>query len=82
MSVESARAFLEKMKSDKAFAQKFAACKDDQARIALVKAEGFEFTGEEIEGAFGELSEEDLAGVSGGKISPNNYKINTSTATI
>jgi len=48
MSIESAKAFLERMETDKVFCKKVAACKDAAARLALVKAEGFDFSAQEI----------------------------------
>ncbi|MFC1680062.1 Nif11-like leader peptide family natural product precursor [Elusimicrobiota bacterium] len=66
MSIESAKAFIEKMKTDPALSQRIAACKDTAARVALAKAEGFDFTPEEINTVSMELSPEDLEHVSGG----------------
>ncbi len=66
MSIESVKAFLEKMKTDKAFFDKVSACKDAAERMELVKAEGFDFTADELEKVKTELSTEDLEGISGG----------------
>ena len=67
MSVESAKLFIERMKTDKEFAQKVTDCKDTEARIAFVKAAGFDFTSDEAKKATGELNEEELDALSGGK---------------
>lgn len=67
MSIESAKAFLERVKSDEDLLQQLS---DEnlsgEDRLDLARAEGFEFTREEILQARSELSEEDLAAVSGG----------------
>lgn len=66
MSIESAQAFLERLKTDENFAKEVTACTDSEARVALVKAAGFDFTMEEVNEVASELSEEELAGVAGG----------------
>ena len=66
MSVESAKSFMEKIKTDEEFAKKVKECKDAEARMAFVKAEGFDFTVEEIKGIQGELSDDELDAVAGG----------------
>ena len=70
MSVESAKAFLERMKSDSAFRQSVLGAKDDAERNELVVEAGFEFTKEEIDQARsefqGELNDEELRLVAGG----------------
>ncbi len=76
MSVESAKAFLEKFGKDEGFRAQVEGAANDEDRRALVKAAGYEFTAEEMKTALGdkemkaavghELSEEELAGVSGG----------------
>ena len=48
MSVEQAKAFIERMKTDEAFREKVMAIEDKEARIACIQAEGFECTEEEI----------------------------------
>jgi len=69
MSEEAARAFIERMKSDDAFRATVLAEDDVEARIALIRAEGFDCSVEEI-GALQELSEAELDGVAGGDCSP------------
>jgi predicted ribosomally synthesized peptide with nif11-like leader len=65
MSVEQAKAFVEKMKADEAFRAKVMAVEDADARMALSAAEGFDCTAEEIH-SLQELRELDLNGVAGG----------------
>jgi predicted ribosomally synthesized peptide with nif11-like leader len=59
MSIESAKAFIERIKTDEDFAQKYIARKDAEKLMVFVKAEGFDCTPEE-------LNEVLLEGVSGG----------------
>lgn len=66
MSVESAKVFMEKMKTDQDFAKKVMECKDAEARKALVKAEGFDFSAEELKEVGAELSDSELDAVAGG----------------
>ena len=66
MSIESARLFIDRMKTDESFAAKCMAIQDADARRAFVKGEGFEFSAEEISEVKGELSDEELDQVSGG----------------
>ena len=65
MSEDQAKAFVEKMKSDEAFRAKVMAEEDVEARMALIGAEGFDCSAEEI-GAPQELGEAELSGVVGG----------------
>ena len=65
MSVDQAKAFIEKMKSDEAFRARVMAEEDVEARLALIGAEGFDCSAEEI-GALQELGDAELAGVAGG----------------
>ncbi len=48
MSKEAVKAFIEKMTSDEAFAQKLVAGKDKNERLAIAKAEGFDFSAAEF----------------------------------
>jgi len=66
MSIESAKACIEKMKSDKEFAKKIMAETTMDARIGLAQSEGLEFTAAEIEQVACELRDEELDAVSGG----------------
>ena len=72
MSVQQAEAFIAQVQKDPDFADRLAALKDDPKAVqALVAAEGFDATPEEIRDAFleafgSELSEEQLAAIAGG----------------
>jgi predicted ribosomally synthesized peptide with nif11-like leader len=70
MSVDQAKAFVEKMKSDDAFRARVLAEDDMDARMALVRAEGFDCGAEEIV-ALQELGEAELSGVAGGGLGGN-----------
>ena len=48
MSMEQAKAFIERMKTDEAFREKVLAIEDLAERIACIRGEGFECTEEEI----------------------------------
>jgi len=48
MSKEAVLQFIEKMKLDEAFAKKIVNSKDKNERLAIAKAEGFEFSAEEF----------------------------------
>ena len=48
MSVEQAKAFIERLKTDEAFREKVMAIDDAAGRIACIRGEGFECTEEEI----------------------------------
>jgi len=67
MSKEAAQAFVEKMKSDEAFRAKVMAEEDVEARMALIVAEGFDCSAEEI-GALQEIRDAELNGVVAGGI--------------
>jgi predicted ribosomally synthesized peptide with nif11-like leader len=55
MSIESAKLFIHRMKTDGEFAEKVTECKDSETRTAFIKSEGFDFTTEEIKEARGAL---------------------------
>ena len=65
MSEDQAKAFVEKMKSDEVFRAKVMAEEDAEARMALIGAEGFDCSAEEI-GALQELGDAELSGAVGG----------------
>lgn len=48
MSLEQAKAFIEKMKSEEAFKERILAVEDVEERMEMIKAEGFDCTKEEI----------------------------------
>ena len=71
---------IEKFKSDKAFAEKYSALKGVDAILEQAKADGFDVTAEDVQAAIGqlgkqsgELSESELAVVSGGKPTKNRW---------
>jgi predicted ribosomally synthesized peptide with nif11-like leader len=66
MSIESAKAFIERMKTDEEFAKNVMVCKDADTFRSLVQAAGFEFNDEEIREVTGVISNDDLANVAGG----------------
>lgn len=68
MSVESAKAFIQKVKTDEEFKKKSSQFTDGAERLKFAKAEGFEFTPEEVAKVKEEqgLSDEELEGVAGG----------------
>ena len=55
MSKEAVKQFMAKMSSDEDFAEKVVAGKDKDERLAIARAEGFEFTA----GEFNEMVEND-----------------------
>jgi len=60
MSLEAAKAFVERMKNDEDFRKKVNECKDNEARKAFVLKDGFEFTAEELKQVGDELSDGEL----------------------
>ena len=66
MSIESARAYMDRLKTDAAFRERVAAAGDKEARAALVEAEGFAFSAEDINAVADELSEDELESAVGG----------------
>jgi len=73
MSVDQAKAFVEKMKSDEDFRVRVMAEEDMDARMALIVAEGFDCSAEEI-GALQELGEAELSEAVGGGGSVQGYR--------
>lgn len=66
MSIESARVFIEKIKTDEDFAKKAGECKDKEVRMQFVRAAGYDFTSEEIEACAEEMTDDELEAVAGG----------------
>jgi predicted ribosomally synthesized peptide with nif11-like leader len=66
MSIESAKAFLERVKNDEDFRKETEEQASAEERIKFVKAQGFDFTKEEIDSLKSELSDEELDAVAGG----------------
>lgn len=70
MSIESAKAFVEKMTSDGNFASTVKELTDPAAREAFVRKAGFDFTLEELAQQREMLSDEELGALSGGSEEP------------
>lgn len=68
MSIESAKAFIEKVKTDEDFKKKLGELNDGQARLDYAKGLGFDFTADDIAKVKEEqgLTDEELDGVAGG----------------
>ena len=67
MSIESARAYFERMKTDEEFRNRVLNAETAEARLAIVQSEGFDFTKEEVdEVSSDELTEDELDMVAGG----------------
>ena len=66
MSLDQARLFIERMKSDEAFRKRVMDIEDVAGRIACIQSEGFAFSEAEIKEVSGELSDLELDGVQGG----------------
>ena len=66
MSIESAKAFLEKVKNDEDFRNSVGEIATAEERMEFVKNAGFDFTIEEIATLKEELSDIELDGVIGG----------------
>lgn len=67
MSIESAQACIERMRTDKDFARKVSECPTPESLLAYALALGYDFTYEEYQEAAGELSDDALDHVSGGR---------------
>ena len=66
MSLDQARLFIERMKSDVAFAKRIMAIEDVAERLACIESEEFECNEAEIKEVAGELSDKELDGAAGG----------------
>jgi len=66
MSLDQARAFIEKMKSDGAFRDRIMAIEAVDARLAAARDAGFEFTEAEIKEVNSEFKDDQLDCVAGG----------------
>ena len=66
MSIESAKAFAERMTTDDAFRIQLQEASSDEERQVLVKVAGYNFTQEEWETIRSELNEQQLEAVAGG----------------
>ena len=68
MSIESAKAFLERVEDDEDFRKSVGEIATTEQRMEFVKGAGFDFTKEEIVKLTSELSDEQLEKVHGGII--------------
>ncbi len=66
MSIESAKAFLERVKDDEDFRKELEEQATVEERIKFAKAQGFDFTKEEIDSLTDELSDDQLDAVAAG----------------
>jgi len=66
MSIESAKAFIDKMKTDEEFAKRIMECKDEVAWMAVVKEEGYDFPTAELGSVQGVVTDQELDAVAGG----------------
>ena len=66
MSIESAKAFLERVRNDEEWRTRLSDAGGKEERLAMVNSEGFEFAEEEFKEAKGELSEAELGSISQG----------------
>ena len=66
MSVELARAFIDRLKIDQEFYEKIAGVSNTEERMSVAQAAGYDFTAEEIAAVKGELCDEELDLIAGG----------------
>ena len=67
MSIESAKAFVERVKNDEDFRKELEGQASVEERIEFAKAQGFDFTRHEIQEVNDSLSDEALDAAAGGK---------------
>ena len=75
MTVESAKAFLEKAKADEAFRKAVGEIATKEERMEFMNKAGFDFTKEELEETRSELSDAMLNEVAGGQSAPASVEI-------
>ena len=66
MSIQSAKAYVARFRTDEVFARRVLAAEDAHARERIAQSEGFTFTKSEIDSVASELSDEELAEVTCG----------------
>jgi predicted ribosomally synthesized peptide with nif11-like leader len=66
MSIQSAREFLTKVAKDEEFRKGLSGCRTRADQYQWAQGAGFEFTGDEVKVAAGELQDADLDVISGG----------------
>ncbi|MGV8161699.1 MAG: Nif11-like leader peptide family natural product precursor [Candidatus Nanoarchaeia archaeon] len=70
MSIESAKAYIQRMKTDEEFRNRILNCKDKEERMLLVREEGFEFSRKEIAQVSNLLNGDILQQIAGGRAYP------------
>ena len=70
MSLNQARAYIEKMQSDETFRNRVMAIEDVAERFKLIKSEGFDCSETDIQEVTGELNDKDLDKAVGGMLAP------------
>ncbi len=73
MSQEQAQAFVERMKSDQAFAARVLAVEEGEQRLAFIHAEGYDCSAGELAAEGGRLEDEALEALSAGHGCPMGY---------
>ncbi len=68
MSEEQLKAFLEKLKADTSLQDKFKAAADANTVAAIAEEAGFSISADDLRNAQDNISEEELEGVSGGRV--------------
>ena len=66
MSIESAKAFLERVRNDEDFRKNVGEIATVKQRMEYVKRAGFEFSKQELDNVTSELTDEELDAVAGG----------------
>jgi predicted ribosomally synthesized peptide with nif11-like leader len=69
------KAFKEKIIQDEAFGQKFSEVQTPEELVTLAKAEGFDFSVDDVKNNT-ELTDAELSAVAGGAIMANTYFVN------
>ena len=80
MSIQSARDFLTKVATDEEFRKGLGGCKSGSDQYQLALGAGFEFTGDEVKVAAGELQDADLDVISGGSCCGQTCEKDTNTS--
>jgi predicted ribosomally synthesized peptide with nif11-like leader len=82
MSLDQARLFIERMKSDEAFAKRVMAIEDVAARLVCIQSEGFACNEAEIKEVSGELTDAELDSAVGGGHKMSGYSSDSSELNI
>jgi predicted ribosomally synthesized peptide with nif11-like leader len=68
MSIQSAKAFMKRMKNDQEFAKKITDVKNAADRMTVAKEAGYDFSSQEIENLKQALTDDELEEVVGGSM--------------